>query len=134
MNSPSPGRARAGERQIVMRTTMLLNLEDLVPDLCSWCGRRLADREEVIPLGATIDLKDHERVLIGRAVEFSVDGYVITGFLFPNGSRGKEEGFDLGLIACSDDCADRAMECAGNRDIDLQPLTEATVRLKMMRA
>jgi len=112
---------------------MALNLDEIVFGLCSWCGRRIAEGEGVIPLGVPFDVED-DAALIGKPIEFSVDGFLITGFLFPKDSEEKTEGFDIGLIACSDDCANRVMECAGTREIKLKPLSEVAVLLKTMRA
>lgn len=111
---------------------MTIDLQTIVLGLCSWCGRRVPD--EHIPLGVPLEVGQDERSLLGRAVEFRVDGYVLTGFLFPEESEEKREGFDLGLVACSDECADKAMQHAGTRGVRLQPLSEASVRLKMLRA
>jgi hypothetical protein len=113
---------------------MAMDLQAVVLDLCSWCGRRIGDDEERIPLGAPLELDDDGRALMGKAVELSVAGFVLTGFLFTPESDEKREGFDLGLIACCDECADKAVQYAGTRDIELRPLSEATVRLKMLRA
>ncbi len=113
---------------------MAIDLQAVVFDLCSWCGRRIADDEPSIPLGALLELHEGQRSLLGKAVELSVDGFVLTGFLFAADSDEKAEGFDLGLVACRDECADKAMQYAANRDIKMQPLSEATVRLKMFRA
>lgn len=112
---------------------MAIDLQAVVFDLCSWCGSRIADDDKRIPLGAPFELEQDERALLGKAVEFSVDGFVLTGFVFAEESEEKREGFDLGLIACSDECADKAMQYATTRDVKLQPLSEASVRLKMLR-
>ncbi|MEO8034880.1 MAG: hypothetical protein ABI837_10665, partial [Acidobacteriota bacterium] len=71
--------------------------------------------------------------LLGRAVEIDVEGYVVTGILFPAKSKEKGEGLDLSMIACSAECADQAMLHAGKASIKLRPLSEATVRLKTHR-
>lgn len=113
---------------------MAIDLQAVVFDLCSWCGRRIADDAQSIPLGVPLELGEGECALMGKAVEVSVDGFVLTGFLFAADSDEKNEGFDLGLVACSDECADQAMLYAANRDIKLRPLSESTVRLKMFRA
>jgi len=73
-------------------------------------------------------------VLLTRPAVAEIDGFVLTGFLFAADSDEKREGFDLGLVTCCDECADKAMLYAANRDIKMQPLSEATVRLKMFRA
>jgi len=114
-------------------SSMAMDLQAIVFDLCSWCGRRIGDDEQRIPLGAPFDLDEDERALLGKAVEVSVDGFVLTGFLFTEESEEKGEGLDLGLIACSDECADKTMEHATKRDIRLQALSEASVRLQMLR-
>lgn len=114
--------------------SMAIDLQAIVFDLCSWCGRRIGDDEQRIPLGAPFEFDEDERALLGKAVEFSVDGFVLSGFLFTEESEEKGEGLDLGLIACCDECADKSMQYATNRDIKLQPLSEASVRLKMLRA
>ena len=72
-------------------------------------------------------------VLLTRPAVAEIDGFVLTGFLFAADSDEKTEGFDLELVACCDECADKAMHYAANRDIKMQPLSEATVRLKMFR-
>jgi len=114
--------------------SMAIDLQAVVFDLCSWCGHRFADDEQSIPLGVPLELDEGERTLLGKAVELSIDGFVLTGFLFAAHSDEKTEGFDLGLVACSDECADKAMLYAASRDIRMQRLSEATVRLKMFRA
>jgi len=111
---------------------MAIDLQAVVFDLCSWCGHRIADDEQSIPLG--VPLEFDEGALLGKAVELSVDGFVLTGFLFAADSDEKSEGFDLALVACSDECADKAMQYGANRDVKMQPLSEATVLLKMFRA
>jgi hypothetical protein len=111
---------------------MMPGLQNFAHDHCSWCGRELS--KHVIPLGVPLEIGPKENALLGGAVEFSADGYVITGFLFPTGSDEKQEGFDLGMVACSNECADQAMARAGASSIRLRPLTEATVRLKSVRA
>ncbi|HUP62639.1 MAG TPA: hypothetical protein VNA69_19715 [Thermoanaerobaculia bacterium] len=111
----------------------MVDHKTFVFDHCSWCGGRVSQHEQ-IPLGVPLEIGPEESVLLGCAVEFGVDGYVLTGFLFPIESEEKREGFDLGMIACGDECADEAMLRAGRAGIRLQPLSEASVRLKMLRA
>jgi len=111
---------------------MMHELQRFVHDHCSWCGRQV--QKHVIPLGVPLEIGPNETALLGAAVEFSSDRYVITGFMFPTGSDEKQEGFDLDMVACSDECADEAMARAGAANIRLRPLTEATVRLKSVRA
>ena len=109
----------------------MIDLQTVAFAHCSWCGRRLSDTE--IPLGIPLDMGQDEKALLGRAVEFGVEGYVLTGFLFAAESKEKREGLDLGMIACSDECADKAADHGGTAGIKLQPLSEATVKLKMLR-
>jgi hypothetical protein len=111
----------------------MIDLTTFASDHCSWCGVWVP-RHEQIPLGVPFDIGPDETTLVGSAVEFHVDGYVLTGFLFSAESEEKSEGVDLGLMACCDECADKAMLHAGRAEIKLEPLSEASVRLKTVRA
>jgi hypothetical protein len=67
------------------------DLKTFVSEHCSWCGVRIP-RHDQIPLGAQLEMGSAENALVGCAVELDVEGYVVTGIMFPAESEEKKEG------------------------------------------
>jgi hypothetical protein len=80
----------------------VIDLKTFVSEHFSWCGVRIP-RHNQIALGAQLEMSADENALVGCAVELDVEGYVVTGIMFPAESEEKREGFDLSMIACSDE-------------------------------
>lgn len=110
-----------------------IDLEEVVYDMCCWCGRRLERDAPVVDFGATLASRDQnlER-LVGCSVEIEDRGTVVTAVVSESGSDAKEAGDDILFIACSDACGDSTCAFLERLDaIRLAPLTEETVRVKM---
>ena len=110
-----------------------IDLEEVVFDMCCWCGRRLQRDEPVVDFGAKLAAHDHNlETLLGCSVEIENDGTVVMAIVCESGSEAKEAGDDLLFMACSDECAESTCDFMGGiRRIRLTRLSEATVRLKM---
>jgi hypothetical protein len=75
---------------------------------CAWCKLRVAEGSEVFSVGAK--LKD-VAVLSGQAGRFlhlellTIPGKTVHCIIVADDSEAKKQGWDLALMACSQDCA-----------------------------
>ena len=73
---------------------------------CAWCQKNIPDNIEVFGMGAKIrqgiNLKQKE----GQFLKLSLmDDRTIHAFVATDGSKAKENGYDLMFMACSEECA-----------------------------
>ena len=85
---------------------------------CTWCKKNIPDNIEVFGMGVKIrqgiNLKHKE----GQFLKLSLlDDRTVHAFVTTDGSKAKEDGYDLMVMACSEECAND-MSTALQEEID----------------